>query len=292
MARHVLLADDSTTIHRIVTDILTREGLEVTCVENGEEALRSILEASPDLVLADLTMPRMGGMELCELMRREPDFRHIPVIFLVSPFDDYNESAAQRVGASGHLVKPFDGYRLMSLVNRILPPEPAQVALEEDDGAEPEELEASAPELPDGGAEEGALDDEADLPEPMGLTVNLPPVGEDFPALELSDHDRTYEGETVELDPSAVSQATAEMLHELAGQPAADMPDMAETIERIVQLRFNALGGSRLVERILREEIRDEVRRILPGIVEAVVRERVRELELELEARSRIPDHG
>jgi len=123
MERRVLLADDSTTIHRIVRDILEPEGIEVVCVENGEEALRSILELPPQLVLADLTMPRMGGIDMCELMRREVEFKDIPVIFLVSPFDEFDEAAGTRIGGTGHLVKPFDSYRLLSLVKQYLPEE-------------------------------------------------------------------------------------------------------------------------------------------------------------------------
>jgi CheY-like chemotaxis protein len=299
MARHILLADDSTTIHRIVTDILQKEGMRVTCVENGEEALRSILESAPDMVLADLTMPRMGGIELCEWLKREPEFRNIPVLFLVSPFDDYNEAAASRVGGAGHLVKPFDSYRLMTLVKKFLPSESREAeGLEDQDVATIEQIDDPDDEASDAvltrsfhGTDPalGDFDDLADLPEPLGLS-SAPATGrlvDDLSALsslELTETDRAIESETVELDVSHLRALTVDLAGE-TGELSGE--DVEAQLVDAVRAQLDSLGGASAVERILREVIREEVRRLLPSIVESVVRERVLELERELEARTR-----
>src|SRR5712672_2571857 len=82
-------------------------GVEVVSVNNGEAAVRKLADVSPDLVLADIFMPVRNGYEVCEYVKKDPRFAHIPVILLVGAFDPLDEREAQRVGADGILKKPF-----------------------------------------------------------------------------------------------------------------------------------------------------------------------------------------
>ncbi len=82
-------------------------GIEVIAVGNGEAAVRRIPDANPDLVLADVFMPVRNGYEVCEFVKKDPRFSHIPVILLVGAFDPLDEKEARRVGADGVLKKPF-----------------------------------------------------------------------------------------------------------------------------------------------------------------------------------------
>src|SRR5690348_3662600 len=81
--------------------------IEVVSVGNGEAAVRRIPDLNPDLVLADIFMPVRNGYEVCEFVKKDTRFSHIPVILLVGAFDPLDEKEARRVGADGVLKKPF-----------------------------------------------------------------------------------------------------------------------------------------------------------------------------------------
>src|ERR1700704_1354667 len=82
-------------------------GVEVISVNNGEAAVRKLADISPDLVLADIFMPVRNGYEVCEYVKKDSRFAHVPVVLLVGAFDPLDEREAQRVGADGILKKPF-----------------------------------------------------------------------------------------------------------------------------------------------------------------------------------------
>ena len=103
----ILVADDNTNIQKMVTLAFQERGVEVIAVGNGEAAVRRMPDANPDLVLADVFMPVRNGYEVCEFVKKDTRFAHIPVILLVGAFDPLDEKEARRVGADGVLKKPF-----------------------------------------------------------------------------------------------------------------------------------------------------------------------------------------
>ncbi|HYL11061.1 MAG TPA: response regulator [Candidatus Acidoferrales bacterium] len=103
----ILVADDNSNIQKMVGLALKDQGIEVVAVGNGEAAVRRISDVHPDLVLADVFMPVKNGYEVCEFVKKDQRFSHIPVILLVGAFDPLDEHEAQRVGADGVLKKPF-----------------------------------------------------------------------------------------------------------------------------------------------------------------------------------------
>jgi CheY-like chemotaxis protein len=103
----VLVADDNSNIQKMVTLLLKDQGIEVTAVGNGEAAVRRLPDLLPDVVLADVFMPVRNGYEVCEFIKRDPRFSHIPVVLLLGAFDPLDETEAKRVGADGVLKKPF-----------------------------------------------------------------------------------------------------------------------------------------------------------------------------------------
>lgn len=103
----ILVADDNSNIQKMVGLALKDQGIEVVAVGNGEAAVRRITDVHPDLVLADVFMPVKNGYEVCEFVKKDQRFSHIPVILLVGAFDPLDEHEAQRVGADGVLKKPF-----------------------------------------------------------------------------------------------------------------------------------------------------------------------------------------
>lgn len=103
----ILVADDNTNIQKMVALAFEERGITVVSVGNGEAAVRRIPDMNPDLVLADVFMPVRNGYEVCEFVKKDERFAHVPVILLVGAFDPLDEKEARRVGADGVLKKPF-----------------------------------------------------------------------------------------------------------------------------------------------------------------------------------------
>ena len=125
--RKLLLADDSITIQKVVDLTFADEGVNVLCVSNGREAIEALAEVSPDVVLADVFMPEMNGYEVCEYIKQNDKFKHIPVMLLVGSFEPFDEEEARRVGANDTLTKPFQSIRRLiekvGLLSSKRPPE-------------------------------------------------------------------------------------------------------------------------------------------------------------------------
>lgn len=119
--RKLLLADDSVTIQKVIDLTFSDEGIEVTTVGNGELALSKLEEIQPDIVLADIFMPGRNGYEVCEHIKRDARYSHIPVLLLVGSFEPFDEAEARRVGADDYLTKPFQSIRqLVSKVTALI----------------------------------------------------------------------------------------------------------------------------------------------------------------------------
>lgn len=137
MGRQLLLADDSITIQKIVALTFAEEGIEVIAVSDGAEALKKLEEISPDIVLADVFMPRLNGYQVCAHIKQSEHLKHIPVVLMVGSFEPFDEVEARRVGADDILSKPFQSIRtLMDKVGALLGREPAPAETDES-GSEP-----------------------------------------------------------------------------------------------------------------------------------------------------------
>ncbi len=115
--RKLLLADDSATIQKVIDLTFADEGVRVTAVGNGQEAIDKLLELEPDIVLADVFMPSPNGYEVCEYVKNNEKLKHIPVVLLVGSFEPFDEAEARRVGADDILTKPFQSIR--RLIDRV-----------------------------------------------------------------------------------------------------------------------------------------------------------------------------
>jgi CheY-like chemotaxis protein len=115
--RKLLLADDSIAIQKVVDLTFTDEGMEVTTVGSGEDALDKLNHLMPDVVLADVFMPGIDGYELCKYIKQNERFRDIPVVLLIGSFEPFNEADAKNAGADDIVTKPFQSIR--NLVNRV-----------------------------------------------------------------------------------------------------------------------------------------------------------------------------
>jgi CheY-like chemotaxis protein len=141
----ILVADDNSNIQKMVSLAFQDRGVEVTSVGNGEAAVRRLPDLNPDLILADIFMPVRNGYELCEWVKKDSKYSHIPVILLVGAFDPLDEKEARRVGADGVLKKPFiPPDPLIAMVISTLEKNP-KLAAELAQAREPREAKIAAP---------------------------------------------------------------------------------------------------------------------------------------------------
>ena len=96
------------------------EGYEVVATAaDGKEALVKIAELKPDLVILDIMMPKMDGLEVCRRLRADPELAGIPVILLSARAQDMDIREGLEIGASAYLTKPFDPVELLEVVGRL-----------------------------------------------------------------------------------------------------------------------------------------------------------------------------
>ncbi len=115
--KKILVADDDTHIRRLIAELLIAEGFKVIMAEDGDEALHICLEERPDLVVLDIIMPGMDGMEVC---RRVRDETSAPIIFLTAKDDITDLVSGLAIGGDDYITKPFKGAELIARVKAAL----------------------------------------------------------------------------------------------------------------------------------------------------------------------------
>jgi len=113
----ITLVDDDRNILTSVSMALEAEGYEINTFNDGESGLKGILDTAPDLVVLDIKMPRMDGMEVLERLR---ETSQIPVIFLTSKDDEVDEVLGLRMGADDYITKPFSQRLLVERIRSLL----------------------------------------------------------------------------------------------------------------------------------------------------------------------------
>ena len=115
----ILLADDEPDILEIVSYNLTAEGYEVICAKNGNEALDLAKEHLPSMIILDIMMPGKNGIEVCKILRLQPQFKDTVIIFLSALSDEGTEIKGLETGADDYITKPISPKVLISKVNAL-----------------------------------------------------------------------------------------------------------------------------------------------------------------------------
>ncbi|MDP9172302.1 MAG: response regulator [Planctomycetota bacterium] len=117
----VMVVDDTAVIREAVAKLLRREGFQTICAANGKEALHALTRSEPDLVLLDIMMPEMDGMECLEQLRSDPKWKSTPVIMMTALSDDENQRRATQLGASDYMVKAkFTVEQMLDRIRRLI----------------------------------------------------------------------------------------------------------------------------------------------------------------------------
>ena len=120
MTAKLLLAEDSLTIQRVFEMTLRQSGISLTVVDNGEDAIRLAKEISPDVVVADVSLPGKDGFEVAEELRSPEAGGTVPVLILAGTLSPFDEERFRKCGANGVLFKPFESRELIEKVESLL----------------------------------------------------------------------------------------------------------------------------------------------------------------------------
>ena len=123
----ILAVDDAKAVRTIVETVLTPFDCNVEGAANGYNALFMMESALPDLIVLDVNMPIMGGLEMLTMLKSKPELAGIPVIILASPADHAVLPKLKELGLAGLLMKPFDPAALLEVIRRYIALKPAKV---------------------------------------------------------------------------------------------------------------------------------------------------------------------
>ena len=121
MSKTILTADDSTSMREMITFTLRNAGYDVVEAVDGQDALAKIAAAPPQMLITDLNMPNMDGLELIRRVRALPQCKYIPIVMLTTESQDTKKQAGREAGASGWIVKPFRSEQLVMVAKKLLP---------------------------------------------------------------------------------------------------------------------------------------------------------------------------
>jgi len=116
-----MTVDDAATMRKMVRFTLKPTGHEILEASDGMDALDTLKSRPVDLVITDVNMPRMDGIELTRQLRTLPQYSRTPIILLTTESDPGKMSKGKAAGATGWIVKPFDQAQLRSIVAKVLP---------------------------------------------------------------------------------------------------------------------------------------------------------------------------
>jgi len=262
----LLLADDSTTIQRIVELTFASEGISVVAFSDGEHAIASLDRSVPDIVLADVGMPGRTGYEVSRYIKNSPPLAHIPVLLLTGAFEPVDQSKALEAGCDGILTKPFEPQFMIKRVRELLE-RPKAGSKKEDD------VEQYFDELDKAFANLAATPPAPAAPEPFEASVEKAAASESLPELapEVSPAGRPSLADAFAALLAAERSATGtnnRPMPTLVSSPRAVPND--DAVDRVTR---------RVLEQLSDTVIRETVTEIVQTTAERLIREEIERIK-------------
>ncbi len=120
MNKTIMTVDDSASIRQMVSFTLKNDGYDVVEAIDGQDALAKARNTRLSLVLADLNMPKMNGIELIRALRADPVYKFVPIIMLTTESQAAKKQEGKDAGATGWIIKPFKPQQLLSVVKKVI----------------------------------------------------------------------------------------------------------------------------------------------------------------------------
>lgn len=119
--KKILVVDDSKSQQRLVNGLLQTLDVEIELADNGESALKWLTNnGQPDLILMDIVMPDMSGLDVCRHIRKEMNYKTVPIIFVTTKDEDFDKFWALRQGGTAYITKPYSPNDLLNTVKNYL----------------------------------------------------------------------------------------------------------------------------------------------------------------------------
>jgi len=128
MKTNILVVDDEPDLLELIDTNLTAAGFNVVSAASGREALRLARELRPQLILLDVMLPELDGLEVCKLLRHDPATRSIPIVMLTARAAEIDRVLGLELGADDYITKPFSVRELVLRVKKLLNRQPARDA--------------------------------------------------------------------------------------------------------------------------------------------------------------------
>jgi DNA-binding response OmpR family regulator len=120
MAQRIVVIEDEKDIVELLKFTLHREGFEVKGFERGREGLEAVRRGPVDLVLIDIMLPDLDGLEICKLLRADENLKRLPIIFLTAKAEEFDRILGLELGADDYIVKPFSPREVVARVKAVL----------------------------------------------------------------------------------------------------------------------------------------------------------------------------
>ncbi len=120
MAKTFLVVDDSASMRQLVSFTIKDAGYDVLVAENGKDAVGKLGGKKVDMVITDLNMPEMDGIEFIRKLRSMPEYKFVPIVMLTTESQEGKKQEGKQAGASGWIVKPFQPDQLMDVVKKFV----------------------------------------------------------------------------------------------------------------------------------------------------------------------------
>lgn len=118
--KKILLVDDSATVLMMEQMVLNNHGYAVVTAKDGQEGVLKAKSEQPDLILLDVVMPKMDGIEACRVLRAQPETAHIPIIMVTTRSEANNVEACFKNGCTDYVNKPINNAELVAKVKSVL----------------------------------------------------------------------------------------------------------------------------------------------------------------------------
>jgi DNA-binding response OmpR family regulator len=120
MPKEILIVDDEPGVAVAIQFLMEQQGHRVMIAQRGEDALDLIYKYKPNLVLLDIMLPGISGWEVCEIIRLNPNYRNIKIVFLTARSTEVEIAKGLTLGADAYITKPFSNDKLVAGVNALL----------------------------------------------------------------------------------------------------------------------------------------------------------------------------
>lgn len=120
MPKEILIVDDEPGVVVAIQFLMEQQGHRVLVAHRGEDALDLVYKYIPDLVILDIMLPGISGWEVCEIIRLNPEYRNVKIVFLTARGEEAEIARGLALGADAYIPKPFSNHTLVARVNALL----------------------------------------------------------------------------------------------------------------------------------------------------------------------------